>query len=275
MAAAIWSCPRSSVKDFPALRFLRFFANHGLLTTKDHPQWYTVEGGSQSYLQRMLADLGPSAVSHTPVKRIDRYPNSVHLYAGSRWQAFDEVVLACHSDQSLALLNNPTGTEIRALRSIPYQANRVLLHTDENLMPQRKSVWSSWNFSGTSEVMNTEANVSVTYWMNSLQRLDTDRNYFVSLNPVTEPRHECIVQEFSYDHPVFGNESIQGQRLINAVQGRYRTWYCGAWLGYGFHEDGLKSGMHVARQLGANIPWDRSEQLKPAARPEMLDRHAA
>jgi predicted NAD/FAD-binding protein len=255
MAAAIWSCPAGQVGRFPARVFLRFFANHGLIQLSDRPQWQTVEGGSSRYMDRLIGDLGPRARAGTPVRRVHRAGGQVLLeFDGGRHAGFDEVVLACHSDQALRLLADASPNERRMLGAIPYQANRVLLHTDPALMPRERRVWSSWNYLGRDSA-DAGAAVSVTYWMNSLQRLDTTRDYFVSLNPLREPRADRVVAEFEYQHPVFDAGALQAQRLLPLIQGRRQTWFAGAWTGYGFHEDGMRSAVEVALALGATVPW--------------------
>lgn len=271
MAAAIWSCPREQISEFPASRFIQFFANHGLLSINDHPQWYTVKDGSWSYLYAMLEDIGNDAILNSRVLSVDRRPDGVMVHTRQNSIRYDEVIFACHSDQALALLRNPTEQETRALESIPYQSNRVLLHSDPALMPRRKRVWSSWNFMGRQQIDASAPPASVTYWMNSLQRLNTSKQYFVSLNPETEPDPGKLIDEFSYDHPVFGSGAVAAQKSIKAMQGQQSTWYCGAWLGYGFHEDGLKSAITVARQLGAKIPW----QQQPDEKTKVFHSHAA
>lgn len=256
MAAAIWSCPRGQVARFPALSFLRFFANHGLIRLADRPQWLTVGGGASSYMHRLMQDLGPRARSGSPVVAVERAERGVNIrLADGRCEVFDEVVLACHSDQALRLLTQPGPLERHLLGAIPYSANRVLLHRDPALMPRMRRVWSSWNYmNGTHD--DGKAAVSVTYWMNSLQRLPTRNDYFVSLNPLREPRADLVVGEYEYHHPLFGAEALQAQRQLHRIQGRAGVWYAGAWTGYGFHEDGLRSAAEVAQALGAQLPWE-------------------
>ncbi|MDJ0741413.1 MAG: FAD-dependent oxidoreductase [Gammaproteobacteria bacterium] len=259
MAAAIWSCPRGQIARFPTTSFLRFFANHGLVRLADRPQWETVDGGSRSYLDRLLHDLGPRAHSGARVVRVQRSRDGVTLmFADGQRARFDDVVLACHSDQALALLGDPSPNERHLLGAIRYQPNRVLLHRDPALMPRERRVWSSWNY--ISDALHDggdgERNVSVTYWMNSLQRLPTTQDYFVSLNPTREPRADSVVDEFVYEHPVFDADALRAQRRLHRLQGRSRTWYAGAWTGYGFHEDGMRSAVEVAAALGADVPWD-------------------
>ena len=278
MAAAIWSCPREAIAEFPAESFVRFFANHGLIDLYDRPQWQTLDGGSRAYVTRLIADLGPAARSGTKVLSVRRDAQGVELrYEAGRVERFDEVVFACHSDQALRLLQDATPSEAAMLRSVPYQDNRVILHSDSSLMPVRKSVWSSWNYFDASARTGDEA-VSVSYWMNSLQRLPTQRDYFVTLNPVREPDPGQVVAEFQYAHPVFDAQSQLLSARLEAVQGRDRAWFCGAWTGYGFHEDGMRSGVDVALRLGASLPWgeqiDASRALSPTGVPAMAAQQA-
>jgi len=258
MAAAIWSCPRDAVAEFPVSSFAHFFANHGLVDLFNRPQWETVVDGASSYVDRMLADLGGRVRAGTSVFAVRRHADRVELVSGpGAVESFDEVVFACHSDQALRILVDATASERRLLSSVPYQDNRVLLHRDPRLMPSRRAVWSSWNYSAETTEPGG-GSVSVSYWMNSLQRLDSKHDYFVSLNPLEEPQASQVVAEFNYQHPVFGAESLQLQSLLARMQGRDRVWFSGAWTGYGFHEDGIRSGADVAAALGAQMPWDAS-----------------
>jgi predicted NAD/FAD-binding protein len=256
MAAAIWSCPWGEIGRFPAVTFLRFFANHGLIQLQDRPQWRTVEGGSSRYMDRLIADLGQRAHKGVGVRSVTRTGAGVDLVlADGRLEHFDDVVLACHSDQTLRLLDQPTPTERRVLGAIPYQENRVLLHRDAAMMPTRRRVWSSWNYLAEPSDDPARA-VSVTYWMNSLQRLSTRNDYFVSLNPWREPAAGSVVAEYAYHHPVFSLDALTAQRQLHRIQGVDGLWFAGAWTGYGFHEDGMRSGVEVARALGAEVPWE-------------------
>jgi predicted NAD/FAD-binding protein len=257
MAAAIWSCPRGEIGRFPAQTFLRFFNNHGLVQLSDRPQWHTVEGGSSQYMSRLIEDLGERAQAGRGVGAVERLKDHVELrfVDGSR-ERFDAVVLACHSDQALRLVSQPSASEVSVLKAIRYQPNRVVLHRDAKLMPRQRRVWSSWNYLSEPQVDASSA-VSVTYWMNSLQQLGTTTNYFVSLNPLVEPASESVVEEFSYEHPVFSLDALTAQKQLYHIQGRDRIWFAGAWTGYGFHEDGMRSGVEIARTLGAAVPWER------------------
>lgn len=259
MAAAIWSCPRGLIGQMPAAAFLRFFSNHGLIKLADRPQWQTVEGGASRYMERLIADLGARAHAMSSVVRVERTIDAVTLvFADGQRAQFDDVVLACHSDQALALLDAPLPEEACLLGAIPYQTNRVLLHSDTALMPRQRRIWSSWNYFG-ADTADAGA-VSVTYWMNSLQRLPTTRNLFVSLNPLREPAAESVVGEYSYEHPVFDAAALRAQRDLHHLQGRAHTWFAGAWTGYGFHEDGVRSAVEVAAALGARVPWREQVQ---------------
>jgi predicted NAD/FAD-binding protein len=258
MAAAIWSCPDGQVGRFPAASFVRFFANHGLININDRPRWLTIEGGSRSYMDRLIADLGPRARCGAGVRAVQRTGSGVAVTLEDGETAlFDDVVLACHSDQALRLLADADADQRATLGAIAYQPNRVLLHRDAGMMPRRRRVWSSWNYQGYVR-KGVADSVSVTYWMNSLQRLPTQQDYFVSLNPVREPVAGSVIDEFEYQHPVFDADALRAQRRLAGLQGRDGVWFAGAWTGYGFHEDGMRSGVEVARALGATIPWEQA-----------------
>ena len=278
MAAAIWSCPKEAVARFPAGSFVRFFANHGLIDLANRPQWQTLVGGSRTYVERLVSDLGPAAQSGVGVCAVRRLEQGAELtLEDGRRQVFDQVVLACHADQSLRLLSDASPSEKAMLRAVPYQPNRVLLHTDPALMPKRQTVWSSWNYLSDEDGPSSNA-VSVTYWMNSLQKLATETNYFVTLNPTREPDPSRVIAEFEYAHPVFDQDSLQLPARLERLQGRDRVWFCGAWTGYGFHEDGIRSGVEVAQRLGARLPWEdqlrASEALRPVQVPAMAAQQA-
>ncbi len=256
MGAAIWSTPVEQMLDYPAASFLRFCSNHGLVQLNDRPQWSTVVGGSIQYVDKIAQTLGGSIRLNSRIHRIIRQPGHILIEdLHGRREHFDDVVLACHSDQALALLADPTPEERDLLSCFPYQRNKAYLHLDEKLMPQRRAVWSSWNY--MSEGHGKDQEVSVTYWMNRLQPLNTETPVFVSLNPLHEPADGTILRSFFYDHPAFGRESYSAQRKLWQLQGKQNTWFCGAYFGYGFHEDGLQSGLAVAEQLGG-IPrnWE-------------------
>jgi predicted NAD/FAD-binding protein len=252
MAAAIWSCPMSQMLEFPLGSFVRFFHNHGLLQVESRPQWFTVPGGARRYVDRILSSL-PDVRLGTPVRAVSRHAVGANRQVavatddGIEW--FDHVVLACHSGQSLDLLPDATDAEREVLESIPYQPNRAYLHTDAALMPRRRSAWAAWNYLSNGDPSAPE--VSVSYWLNRLQPLPFETPVFVSLNPLAEPAPETVIASFDYEHPVFDSRSVAAQRRLASLQGERRTWYAGAWTGYGFHEDGLKSGLAVAAAIDA------------------------
>ena len=255
MAAAIWSCPTRTMRDFPAVSFLHFFRNHGLLDLVDRPQWRTVVGGSRRYVERLCAHLPGSAHVGAPVLRVRRASAGVRVQtADGAERVFDAAVLACHADEALRLIESPRPAETAVLSRFGYQENRTILHSDAALMPRQRRVWSSWNYLAATGASGTER-VSVTYWMNRLQGLPGSRQFFVSLNPLREPSPESVVAELTYHHPVFDTEAMRAQGLLAQLQGRDRLWFCGSYAGYGFHEDALASAVEVARLLGAEAPW--------------------
>jgi predicted NAD/FAD-binding protein len=256
MAAAIWSAPVARMLDYPARSFLSFFANHGLLSIHGHHQWRTVAGGSREYVRRIVTELGPRVRVATPVRAVRRCPDGVELTEGSgATSRFDHVVLACHADDSLALLADATERERSLLGCFPYQPNRAVLHGDAALMPRRRAVWSSWNYLAQRST-TPGAGVSVTYWMNSLQNLTCRDDVFVSLNPLREPDPRLVHAEIAYAHPVFDRAAVSAQGRMGEIQGKDGVSYAGAWLGHGFHEDGLRSAVAVARSFGVAPPWE-------------------
>lgn len=265
MAAAIWSCPTATMREFPAVSFLHFFRNHGLLDLVDRPQWRTVVGGSRRYVAKLVADLPDGAQASLPAVRVRRADDGVYVHtADGAAHRFDGVVLACHADEALRLIEAPRPAEAAILSRFGYQENRTLLHSDAALMPRQRRVWSSWNYLAATGASGTER-VSVSYWMNRLQGLPEDRQFFVSLNPLREPDPAKVIAELSYHHPVFDGEAVRAQGLLPQLQGRDRIWFCGSYAGYGFHEDALASAVAVARGLGVEAPWAR--ELGAAAPP--------
>ena len=250
MAAAIWSCSTATMTRFPLGSFVRFFHNHGLLQIEGRPRWMTVEGGSREYVSRIIAQLRDVRLSE-PVEAVSRRAGGgahpVTVRSAHATEHFDQVVFACHSDQALALLADPSEDERAVLAAIRYQPNRALLHTDPALMPARRRAWAAWNY--LSDGRPGAPSVSVTYWLNRLQPLPFRSPVFVSLNPLSEPEPSRLIREISYAHPIFDLAAGRAQRRLRALQGRQQTWYAGAWTGYGFHEDGLRSGLEVAQAI--------------------------
>ncbi len=255
MGAAIWSSPMADMLAFPARTFVRFFMNHGLLSVNDRPQWQTVSGGSREYVRRIGERLGNAIRLNAPVVEVRRAAQGATVRtADGTTERFDHVVLAAHGDQSLAMLKDVDAEEREILSGFRFQPNRAILHRDANLMPKRRGVWASWNYLSEPR-RDLQRRVGLTYWMNRLQNLDPARPLFVTLNPLEPPNPKLVFASFDYDHPLFDATAIAMQRRLPAIQGRGGIWYAGAWSGYGFHEDGLSSGIAVAEALGAKRPW--------------------
>ncbi len=252
MAGAIWSCPLPTMLAYPAATFIRFCHNHGLLQVNDRPQWFTVRGGARQYVQKIAARL-PDVRVDNPVLEVVRNAASGKVTVRSRHgtASYDHVVLACHSDQSQRLLVDADAGERDLLAACAYQPNRALLHTDAALMPRLRKVWSAWNYLSDGSAADGGGNVAVTYLLNKLQPLPFSTPLFVSLNPLTEPDPRSVIAEFDYSHPIFDRAAVAAQKRLPALQGRRGVWFAGAWTGYGFHEDGLKSGLAVAEALTA------------------------
>lgn len=253
MAACIWSTPSTRINRFPMQAFLNFCHNHGLLAVTNRPQWRTVAGGGREYVRRLakgIADIRTGVA----VRRIRRDDDGVEVITDHGGERFDEVVLATHTDQSLAMLEQPAIEERAVLKAIPYLPNRAVLHTDERLLPTRRRAWAAWNFHSPREEASDDP-VSLSYLINRLQPLPFAKPVIVTLNPIKEPDPSRVVDEFTYHHPAFLEGSDEAQRRVAALQGRRRTWYAGAWTRFGFHEDGLASAITVARALGVEAPW--------------------
>jgi uncharacterized protein len=256
MAAAIWSCSTKSMLEFPVGSFVRFFHNHGLLQITNRPRWFTIPGGAIQYVEKIKAQIlryGGSVRTSAGVVLIERNilgtSGQVKVSTAHTQESFDHVILACHSNQSLSLLQDLTPPEQRILRAIPYQANVAYLHTDALLMPKRKNAWAAWNYLSEKRGSDQEQSVSVTYWLNRLQPLPFKTDVFVSLNPISAPSPEKVLQTIHYEHPIFDMGSTQAQADLTRIQGTRNTWYAGAWTGFGFHEDGFRSGKLAALGL--------------------------
>lgn len=253
MGAAIWSTPIEGMAAFPAETFLQFCLNHGLLQIFDRPQWKTVRNGSREYVKAMLR-LIPDLRLACPVQEVRREADGVVVTSARGSERFDRVVLATHTDQALALLQDALPAEREVLGAIHYLPNTAWLHTDATLMPRRRKAWSAWNYYSRGEGTGA-APVAVTYWLNRLQPLPFRRDVFVTLNPPEPPAAAEVIRRIDYAHPQLDQAAYAAQGKLAAIQGLDRVYFCGAWAGYGFHEDGLKAGMKVARLLGAKIPW--------------------
>ena len=250
MVSAIWSAPMVDALDIPAATFARFFDNHGLLSLGDRPHWRTVVGGSRAYVEKIAAPLGRRLRVNTSVSKVTRRRDGVEVTSDVFGpETFDHVVLATHSDQSLALLSDPSEAEREILGAIRYQPSAVVLHTDETLLPRSRRAWASWNY----RLGVDDSAATVTYHMNQLQSIPSRHQILVSLNQTDRIDAERILGEFDYSHPVLDAGAIAAQRRVAEIDGRRGTWFAGAYWGYGFHEDGLQSALRVCRHFGVEL----------------------
>ncbi|MFZ5734520.1 MAG: NAD(P)/FAD-dependent oxidoreductase [Pseudomonadota bacterium] len=260
MGAAIWSAPADKMLEFPAENFVAFFNNHRLLHY-DRPVWRTVKGGSQNYVAKLTANFRDRMRVGCAVTSIERTSRGVTVHdSHGHAETYDHVVIAAHSDQALATLADASDAERSVLGDIPYAPNVAYLHRDPRLMPARKGAWASWNFLRWQREDTPLNDVAITYWMNELQGIDKDKPLFVSLNPPFAPAPELTFGRFLCDHPQYDAAAFAAQKRLGDIQGKRHTWFCGAWTGYGFHEDGLRSGLAVAEALGATVPWREPAQ---------------
>ncbi|MEN3929976.1 FAD-dependent oxidoreductase [Microvirga sp. W0021] len=261
MGAAIWSMPITRIPDFPAESYVAFFRNHHLLQW-DRPVWRTVSGGSREYVKVLTQPFADRIRKNTKVISIRRDTDGVILKTeDGKTEKFDKAIIATHSDQALIMLEDSSEAEQLILGSIKYRSNDVILHKDQRLMPRRRAAWASWN---VHQSLQRQEDLCVTYWMNILQDIDKTFPLFVTLNPDRDIPEEHVFGRFSYAHPQFDAAAMTAQTRLNDIQGKRHIWFCGAWTGYGFHEDGLKSGFDVARALGGIIPWEQSPMLEAA-----------
>lgn len=257
-AAAIWSASMADIHNYPACAFVRFFENHGLLKLKGRPEWQTVEGGSRAYVEKLTAPFADRARLNAGAMSVRREAGGVWVRdAQGRADRYDDVVIATHGDEALAMLEDPSVEERALLGAFRYAKNRAVLHTDAAFMPRREPLWASWNYVGD----NPEGGCVVTYWMNKLQGIKSREQIFLTLNPRTMPRADAILYETHYDHPLFDAAAIRAQEQLWSLQGVRNTWFCGAHFGAGFHEDGLQAGLAVAEQLGGvRRPWNVADE---------------
>lgn len=259
MGAAIWSCPANDMLRFPMASFARFFANHGLLVpdVNKRPPWRTVRSGSREYVNRVLDDFKGRYETSACVTWIERRASGVTLgFEDGHRATFDQCVIATHADEAMALLRDCDDCERELLGAFSYSTNEAVLHTDRIAMPRRRRAWASWNYIGQDGGGEDGDSLSVTYWMNRLQPLATDRDYFVTLNPSVEISAKKVLRRVSYQHPVFDREAMRAQKDLWSLQGRRHTWFAGSYFGYGFHEDGLQAGLAVGEDLGGlKRPW--------------------
>ena len=243
MVAAIWSMPFSKAKEMPLKLFLNFFINHGLFRLKNRPQWYTVTNRSKTYVNKVLDKISGEYFKNYKIDKILRTENNIRISTGSEHLDYEYVVLASHADQSLKMINDPTYDEKRILSEFKYVSNTAILHTDEKLMPKKKLAWSSWNSISREDLSET----CVTYWLNNLQNLKCEENYFLTLNPVQKIDPNRIIFKTNFTHPHFNSKTAKLQKELFSLQGKKRTWFCGSYFGYGFHEDGLKSSIEMIK----------------------------
>jgi uncharacterized protein len=248
MLGCIWSCPTDQMLQFPVATMIRFCHNHGLIQVTNRPQWFSVLGGARHYVEKILAGIHDKRLN-TPVRLIERDDQGVRIITDGHAERFDEVVIATHTDQALGLLREPSGDERSVLGAIRYQDNRAVLHTDASVLPANPKTWAAWNYERASSTERESSRVCLHYLLNRLQRIPFAQPVVVSLNPLQAIDPATIVGEYDYAHPVFDLKAIDAQKRVPLLQGQRHTWYAGAWTGYGFHEDGLKSGLTVGRAL--------------------------
>lgn len=245
MLGCIWSCPTDQMLQFPVATMVRFCHNHGLIQVVNRPQWFTVTGGAKHYVEKLLQHI-PRTHLQTPVQRIERNDVGVRVFTAGGAEDFDGVVLACHANQALSLLAQPTPQEQALLGAIRYHPNKAVLHTDTSVMPKKKLAWAAWNYERATDLGLESSRVCLHYWINRLQPLPFSQDVVVSLNPVRGIDPSKVLGEYDYAHPVFDLAAIKAQSQLPSLQGQQNTWYAGAWMGYGFHEDGFKAGRDAA-----------------------------
>jgi predicted NAD/FAD-binding protein len=277
MAGCVWSTPTQKIDDFPLATLLTFCHNHGLLSVSNRPQWRTVSGGTQTYTRALIGEPSDGRLDvrlNAGVSSVVRHLNGVSITANNLTETYDQIVFACHTDQTLRILADATGEEKRILSAIPYQPNTAILHTDTRVLPVRRRAWASWNYHAaytsttaltsspmmlsttpSGNIKNEFDGVSLSYLINRLQPLPFKTPVIVTMNPRISLDPAKIIKTIQYDHPVFLAASVGAKRELRALQGQRRSWFAGAWTRYGFHEDGLMSGIAVAKALGATVPW--------------------
>ena len=252
MGAAIWSTAANKTTEMPAAFYIRFFKNHGLLQIFNRPQWFVIKGGSKSYVQKIVEGFKEKIFLSRPVTKVERSPSEVRVYCGNESDPilFDKVIFATHSDQALALLKEPSENEKAVLEALPYQKNTAIVHTDESLMPKNKTTWSSWNYLLSGDLKKP---VTLTYNMNILQSLQAKPDFLVTLNSLNEINPSKIIKKIDYAHPLFTVDGINAQKKKSQISGHNNTYYCGAYWGNGFHEDGVNSALEVCKAFGVSL----------------------
>ncbi len=257
MSSAIWSCPEREITNFPAKTLLTFFKNHQLINFIFRPKWRTVKGGSRQYVNKVVEKIKKNkknkVVLNSKIKSIFSKNNKIEINFEKNTEIFDKVVMATHPDQAIRLIKNLDKQSTDILSKFKYQKNTVYLHSDRNLMPKNKKTWSSWNYISSKK----EEKSSVTYWMNLLQKINNPLNVFVSLNPYIIPSKSLTYKKIIYEHPIFNSKTNEAQSKMIEIQGKNNIFYAGAWLKYGFHEDGIASAVNISKTLNVAVPWEQ------------------
>lgn len=256
MGAAIWSCPLETIMQFPARTFLMFFKNHGLLSIKNRPQWYTVKGGSREYVKRLTASFADRIRLNCGIQKVVKADEKIQVFdTNGGVEIYDQVIFACHADEVIRIIEDPSQQILNIIGAFSYQNNSIIVHRDESFMPARKKCWASWIYLSENRHDQNPA-VALSYWMNNLQPLKTKTPVLVTLNPERKPQESLIYDEHQFSHPVFDDKAIRAQSNIHEIQGKNGLWFCGAYQRYGFHEDGLLSAVNIAKAMGIVIPWE-------------------
>ena len=257
MSSAIWSCPEKEILNFPAKTLLTFFKNHQLINFIFRPKWRTVKGGSKQYVNKVIEKLSSDAKSrlilNSKIKSVYCKNNKIEINFEESTEIFDKIIMATHPDQTIKLIKNLDEQSTDILRKFKYQKNIVYLHSDSSLMPKNKKTWSSWNYISSK----SEEKSSLTYWMNLLQKINNSLNVFVSLNPYMKPIKSLTYKKIIYEHPIFNTQTNEAQKKMTEIQGKYNIFYAGAWLRYGFHEDGIMSAVYISSLMNIEIPWKK------------------
>ena len=256
MISSIWSSNIDDVKKFPLITFINFFKNHALFNLKNRPQWKFITDGSNQYIKKLINLNTFKYFTDFKIQKILRANNNIQIIDNDNKQhSFSKLIFATHGDQILSLLDNPSDKEVNIFNNFKYSKNTAYLHTDSSLMPKSKLAWSSWNFLNKS----TEKKFTLTYWMNLLQNLPTNKNYFVTVNPFKKPNN--IINQTIFEHPIYSLDTLSAQKEVMHIQGLKNTYFCGSYLGYGFHEDGIQSAVYVSKLLGCELPWIRDKNF--------------
>ena len=257
MSSAIWSCPEKEILNFPAKTLLTFFKNHQLINFIFRPKWRTVKGGSKQYVNKVIEKLSSDAknrlILNSKIKSVYCKNDKIEINFEESTEIFDKVIMATHPDQTIKLIKNLDEQSTDILRKFKYQKNIVYLHSDSSLMPKNKKTWSSWNYISSKK----EEKSSVTYWMNLLQKINNSLNVFVSLNPYIIPSKSLTYKKIIYEHPIFNSKTNEAQSKMIEIQGKNNIFYAGAWLKYGFHEDGIASAVNISKTLNVAVPWEQ------------------